>query len=292
MECPHCPSKNPGSAKFCGSCGTELVRSTPSLPPRPIPRSSLFRKIRAVFSDARPRALIVLLLAGVVGLAGVTLRNYVIDRSSGNTVESQRNWREPDTGSGTHPSAPSIYEPTTSEPQIDWTVIAEPTCDSSTPPIDITEHAAVSVPSTAPPGIDSDGNTVNYPSSNMLDDNPATAWRMPGDGSDSSLQITFDQDVLLCEVGIVNGYAKTDTASNVLRYYEGRRITRVTWQSARTTASFTLPETTNITRNKVHLDTATRSLKLTIDDTTSPGSAAPQHDYTAISTLRFIGFIV
>ncbi len=69
-----------------------------------------------------------------------------------------------------------------------------------------------------------------YPASNMADGDPATCWRMNGDGTGQALTISIPGDARITSVGLINGYAKVDPTTGDDRYRQERRITHVTWQ--------------------------------------------------------------
>jgi hypothetical protein len=147
--------------------------------------------------------------------------------------------------------------------------------------------ADVEVPDVAPASVDEDGNRVTYTASNMLDADPRTCWRMAGDGSGSILSFTFDGPVTINEIGLINGYAKTDPPHN---WYDGnRRIDRVLW---------TFDDGTELTQ-ELSDDTAlqtvpvdaveTTSVELRILEVTEPGTGPDARDFTAISDVAISG---
>ncbi len=78
--------------------------------------------------------------------------------------------------------------------------------------------------------VDAGGNSVSYEPRNVYDGDLTTAWRCPGNGRGERLTITLPRVVVLGEVGLVPGYAKTDARSDVDRYAQNNRITRVRWR--------------------------------------------------------------
>ena len=160
---------------------------------------------------------------------------------------------------------------------------------SSTPdaPRGVLVPVDVKVPGTAPASVDSDGVRVTFVSDNMLDEDPRTSWRVAGDAAGSDITFTFDHPVTLTEVGLVNGYAKTDPPHN---WYDGnRRITDVTWSfDDGTEVAQTLEETQSLQTVDVAPVTTTRVV-LHLDGVTSPGAGPDARDYTAISEVAFSG---
>ncbi|TNM45113.1 hypothetical protein FHP29_04705 [Nocardioides albidus] len=151
---------------------------------------------------------------------------------------------------------------------------------------DLTSTAGTQVPATAPESRDRKNRPVTYVAANMLDGRPRTAWRMPGDGTGTSIVLDLGEEVVLTEVGLVNGYAKTDGAD---WYHGNRRIRVVQWE---------FDDGTRITqelgdRRTVQLlpvgPIATTRVVLHLVEVSAPGKGPAGRDFTAISDLRLRG---
>lgn len=152
---------------------------------------------------------------------------------------------------------------------------------------DLTATARAEVPATAPASRDRQNHPVTYVAGNMLDGRPRTAWRMPGDGTGATIVFDLGEEVVLTEVGLLNGYAKVDGADN---WYRGnRRIRAVQWE---------FDDGTRITqelddRQRVQLQpvgpVATTKVVLHLVEVTAPGKGPAGRDFTAISDVRFRG---
>ena len=96
---------------------------------------------------------------------------------------------------------------------------------------DLASAAEVDAPPPLPPGLDLANKRVSYPASNMLDDNPESAYRVAGDATGSVITFRLPERSTITEVGLVNGYAKTDTrGGRTIDWYDrNRRILRVEW---------------------------------------------------------------
>jgi hypothetical protein len=81
----------------------------------------------------------------------------------------------------------------------------------------------------APSSVDAAGNEIGYPPTSAYDGDLTTAWRCNGTGVGQTLALTFAEPVVVGELALVPGYAKTDPRSGVDRYAENNRITRVRW---------------------------------------------------------------
>jgi hypothetical protein len=96
---------------------------------------------------------------------------------------------------------------------------------------DLASAAEVDAPRPLPPGLDLANNRVSYPATNMLDDDPESAYRVAGDATGSVITFRLPESSTITEVGLVNGYAKTDTSGGrTIDWYDrNRRILRVEW---------------------------------------------------------------
>ncbi|MDF9717422.1 discoidin domain-containing protein, partial [Nocardioides sp. ChNu-99] len=111
-----------------------------------------------------------------------------------------------------------------------------PSADPSAPPVpeprDLSPLGRASATDTAADGVGLDGTPVSYRPANLVDGDATTAWRVAGDGTGETLTVTFDEDVVVTSVGLVNGYAKTDVDADGARvdwYERNRVVTRVRW---------------------------------------------------------------
>ncbi|TGN66142.1 zinc ribbon domain-containing protein [Nocardioides eburneiflavus] len=143
------------------------------------------------------------------------------------------------------------------------------------------------VPGTAPPTQDFDGSLVAYEAGQMGDGDPSTAWRIAGDATGQKITMTLPETAVIHRLGIVNGYAKN--VAGVAWYPNNRRILTATWQFADGSAiEQTFAERPGLQMMKVP-PVATRTLSITINAVTPPGSGSLGRDYTAISEVSIIG---
>lgn len=144
-------------------------------------------------------------------------------------------------------------------------------------------NTVVEAPATAAPNADVRGEPVSYEAEHMLDQDPHTAWRMNGDGTGRTLTFTFDEPTHLSSVGLVNGYAKADGATDW--YPRNRRILQVRWLFDDGTAvDQELREITAL--QTVGVDVTTSRVRLVLEEVTDPG-AENGRNFTAISDVRF-----
>jgi hypothetical protein len=203
-------------------------------------------------------------------------------------------------GSGDDP-APVAQESPRSKPSVipSTPVTSKPSKTPKTPPpakgkpVDLTRQVDATAPKTAPPSTDSSGNPVTYEAGQMLDGVPETCWRMPGDGTGSTLVFTLPREAEITELGVINGYAKTaHDARGPLDWYHGnRRILRVVWTfDDGTTLTQELSDTTSMQTIDVdHVRTGT--VTMTLDQVSAPGTGRAARNYTAISDVSLLGVL-
>ncbi len=183
--------------------------------------------------------------------------------------------------SGKRSSSPATTE--SAEPS------EEPSGDGQ--PVDLARTATATVPATAEPNQDVDGNLVRYEARNMLDGVPETTWRMPGDGTGETLTFDFDSPVTLTSVGMVNGYAKTAReGGTTLDWYAGnRRVLAVEWLfDDGTLVRQDLEETRTL--QSIDVDpVTTESVQVRLVTVTPPGRGPSARNYTAVSEVSLVG---
>lgn len=158
-------------------------------------------------------------------------------------------------------------------------------------PTDLAGSAAVSAPRSAAPSQDTKGNTVTYDAGNMVDSDPTTAWRMPGNGVDERITFRFDQPVRLRRVGLINGYAKTGSSKRgAIDWYSGnRRIKIVEWSFGDGTVVTQRLGDTRLMQTKKVGGVETRKVTLRLVKVSPPGKGRASRNYTAISGVQLVG---
>ncbi len=158
-------------------------------------------------------------------------------------------------------------------------------------PVDVASDATATAPQTAPPNQDIAGNPVTYVAANMLDGNPETCWRMPGDGTGVELRFALAGPTTLTRVGLINGYAKVALeGGRKLDWYAGnRRVLAATWVfDDGTTVEQPLSETKAMqTIDFPAVITGTVVLRLT--EVSAPGTGRSARNYTAVSEVTLVG---
>lgn len=156
---------------------------------------------------------------------------------------------------------------------------------------DLAGDARAEAPATASPATDVSGETVTFEAGNLLDDDPTTAWRMPGDGTGATLRIQLDAPATLTEVGLINGYAKTGrSGGRTFDWYAGnRRVLEVEWTFGDgTTVTQSLRETRELQTVEVP-EVTTSTVQLRLVRVSAPGNGPAGRDNTPISEISLVG---
>lgn len=194
-------------------------------------------------------------------------------------------------GSDTDPAGASSPAPTAPTSASDEPPATEPPGGDGEP-IDLAPHSQVTAPPPLPAGVDLDNNPVTYPASNMLDDDPESAYRLPGDASGTVITFELPQASTIKEVGLVNGYAKVDTSGGriVDWYPKNRRILHVEWRfdDGSRIEQLLYSRTREVQAIEVD-DVETRTVQLTILDVSAPGRGPLGKNVTAVSDVLLLG---
>lgn len=249
--------------------------SLPPVSPPPAPQGDAGRRPAPGWL---PWLVALVLLALVAGVGG-----YLLVSSGDDDKAADRAGSEQTTGSSgddaTEPDQPDQPDSSgTGSP------VAEPDPGDV---VDLTAGVTAEVPEVAPPSRDRDNRPVRFVPENMWDGRPRTSWRMPGDGTGETLTFDLGQDVVLTEVGMINGYAKVDGPDN---WYRGnRRIRAVQWEfDDGTRITQELADGQQIQMADIG-PVATRTIRVHLLTVTPPGRGANGRDFTAISEIRFLG---
>jgi hypothetical protein len=244
----------------------------PTGPPPAPPRRRPGRRARRSGAGWLPWFVggVALLLVAVVG----ALLLVTDEGGTGRDASGERGTAEPAT-SGEETDPPRSPEPTEEPPATEG-------------PIDLARYAAAEVPDTATPHEDVSGNLVRYEARNMVDGVPETCWRMPGSGADAEIVFSFPAPVVLTEVGLINGYAKT---SGDLDWYHGnRRVLSVEWVfDDGTIVGQALDDDARVLQSLPIEAVTTTTVTLRLLDVSDPGRGPSARDYTAISDVSLVG---
>ena len=161
-----------------------------------------------------------------------------------------------------------------------------------TEPGDLAGSATVQAPRPAPPTQDVTGSRVTYAAAHMLDGDPTTCWRTPGDATGKAIMFRFREPVEMTEVGLVNGYAKTaSNASGTYDWYAGnRRTLAVEWTfDDGTVLTQDLRQTRRMQTVTLDGGVVTEQVTMRLLEVTPPGAGRASRNYTAISEVSLRG---
>lgn len=260
----------PASAPDATSTRITPVPSFPP-PPAPPPAPPVRRRVAWV-----PWVVAVVLLALVAGVGAVLLvgdgedDSAAEDRPSGTTSAPTD---QPSSGSPEQPDASGTEGPVEAPDPEDV--------------VDLTGDVTATVPAEAPPSRDRAGQQVRFVAANMWDGKPRTAWRMPGNGAGRTITFDLGQEVVITEVGMINGYAKVDGTDN---WYQGnRRVRAVQWEfDDGTRVTQELADRREMQRAELG-PIATRTVTVHLLVVTAPGTGPNSRDFTAISEVQLLG---
>jgi len=306
-NCPRCgEALGPAAGRYCINCGQRVdgaapveeygdwrtdtsersglpMTAGPTRDPAPVlpPPVDPSRPHRA---DGPAQSLSVALIAGLVVLVLLALLGtWLFFGGSGDEPAP--------VAQESHQPKPTLVPSTPVKPKPSKTPKTPPPAKGK--PVDLTREVDATAPRTAPPSTDSSGNRVTYEAGQMLDGVPETCWRMPGDGTGSTLVFTLPRETAITELGVINGYAKTaqDSRGPLDWYHGNRRILRVVWTfDDGTELSQELGDTTSMQTIEVdHVRTGT--VKMTLDQVSPPGTGRAARNYTAISDVSLLGVL-
>jgi len=265
-----------GSDTFCWTCGSPRDGSEVAAAPDRL-------EVVDTRQDGSPSrgqswAVITVIAVAVVAAVGVAVWWLVRPEDGATTVDAV-----------TTQSAP-VAAPSPDPVQPSPPAAAAATTPAVQYPTGILEPSRVTAPSTSPDSADAQGRPTSYEAANVLDADPATAWRTEGNASGASLSFTFDSAVQITQVGLINGFAKVDPYDGTDRYDQGRRILSVTWTFDSPAGPVSVPQQLTDGDRDLQLvavpAVVAASVTLTIDSVTRPG-AGGLFDRTAVSDVQF-----
>lgn len=259
--------------------GTDATRG--DLPPVAAPGA-----VQVAATDAPTRRRVVIVGAALAVLLVVGLVAVVVGRGDDAAPAARSgDTSEPD---ATRPSEAS--GPTAGDGEQD----DRPTDESPADGVerDLSRNVAVTAPVAAPPSTDvATGLPVTYVASHLVDGDPTTCWRTPGDATGEELVFRLRPGSSVTSISIVNGYAKTSRAAGrVYDWYAGnRRVLRAEWSFDDGTV---IAQDLIDTRLPQRLDLGsirTDTVRLRLLEVSAPGTGPAAKDNTAISEVTIRG---
>jgi hypothetical protein len=139
---------------------------------------------------------------------------------------------------------------------------------------------------TAPDSQDAAGDPVTFGADNAVDRDPATAWRVPGNGVGDYLVLTFDRPVHVQQIAIIPGYAKIDPVDGTDRFTQNRRVSSAEFEfSAGQVLAFTFEDRPVPQYARIGLQATEVTMRI-------DSSTTAQRDFTAVSELEVYGWPV
>jgi hypothetical protein len=140
----------------------------------------------------------------------------------------------------------------------------------------------VAASATAQDSVDGAGDPVSFAAEQLIDDDPTTAWRVPGDGVGQSIVFTLPGRTHLHQIAVIPGYAKRDPVTGEDRFSQNRRVRRLAVTLDDRSGSLDLdPDSPAL--QKFEVDSVTSTVTIQIESTTAP---APR-DFAAMSEVQF-----
>jgi hypothetical protein len=318
--CTTCGARLVASSRFCTSCGAPLAVSVTG---RDDPPASADQVEEAVTAeqvlpwpppaplwqiddvDARPprpprepggRGVLVPVVVAVVALLAVAAA-FVVHRTYGDATAATTPKHSAKASAGaTADSATPPDDETDQSPSP--TAAGEPVLGTAEPGLPPSEHdvaplADITAPASARGHVDDSGRTATYPATAMVDTDPATAWRMNGDGAGQTITLSFERPVTVKGFALDPGFDKVGV-NHEDRWPENRRISAATFSTDDGSAFAvefatdpSLPASERLQTFMLPAPVTTTTISVRIDATepTERGT----FDTTAISRLAVLG---
>lgn len=233
-----------------------------------------------------PWLVALVLLAVIGGVGGVLL----LGNGDDDTASDERSARPSDSTGPTDGATDGSTDPEPEPAQPDSSGTGGPV-EAPDPDdvVDLTAGLTAEVPAIAPPSRDRQNRPVRFRPANMWDARPRTAWRMPGDGTGRTLTFELADDVVITEVGLINGYAKVDGPTNW--YTANRRIRTVQWEFDDGTRVTQELDERQVLQMVDLGPVETRTVTLHLLEVSEPAAGVDGRDFTAISEVSLLGVL-
>jgi LysM repeat protein len=177
---------------------------------------------------------------------------------------------------GTNP--PGTSPPTSPENQ--------PTTTFAAPPAAV-QPTGASATCQAPDSQEANGTPIVFSPSNVLDQNPASAWRCAAPAAGETLTVTLSGETHLTSVGMIGGYDKKDPLTGIDRWPQNHRVRRVRWTfSDGTSVEQDLADSRGM--QSIDVDVTTTSVTIEILSTYPPSGEDPKQ-MVVVAEVQLIG---
>lgn len=161
-----------------------------------------------------------------------------------------------------------------------------PTPSTVTQDVILLFPAQIGASGTAPDSRDAAGDPVTFDVYNVIDGDPTTAWRVPGDGIGDYLLLSFDQPVHVTGIGVVPGWAQVDPTNGADRFLQNRRVSAAQFQfSDGQVLDVDFSDQPLLQQVGVGVETTELIMWIT-------GSTAAPRNFAAVSELQVYGWVL
>ena len=162
----------------------------------------------------------------------------------------------------------------------------QPTTTFAAPPGAV-QPTGASATCQAPDSQEANGTPIVFAPGNVLDRNPASAWRCAAPATGQSLTVTLAEATHLTSVGMIGGYDKKDPLTGIDRWPQNHRVRRVRWTfSDGTVVEQDLADARGM--QSIDVDVTTTSVKIEILSTYPPSGQDPKQ-MVVVAEVQLIG---
>lgn len=195
------------------------------------------------------------------------------------------------TAGGPAPTTPQATQPQATQPQATQPQATQPggTRPTTTFPAPggAVQPSGSSATCQSPDSEEANGTPIVFAPSNVIDRNPATAWRCPLPAAAETLTLTLDGETRLTSVGMIGGYVKVDPLTEVDRFVQNHRVRQVRWTfSDGTSVTQDLADSRDMQSIPVDVLTTTVTIEIL---STYPSSGPDARDNVAVAEVQLLG---
>ena len=275
---------------------TQATYAPTTPPPTPAPTSATLPPVQTIADKYTVVAGDT--LSGIAGKLGVSLNGLLVGEQlhsrladpAGRPARDPGRWHAAHRHDGGAGDEPAGHEPAGDQPAGDERPGDEPARHDGRPgddgrdrhppprsrrPRARSRRASTDATCQAPDSAEANGTPISFNPGNVLDHNPATAWRCES-GSDQALTFTFSSPVHLDSVGLIGGYVKVDPLTGVDRFEQNARVRQVEWAFSDGTNTSTATQNLADERSMqtMAVDVVVTTVTMTVTDTYPPGGPA------------------
>jgi LysM repeat protein len=226
-------------------------------------------------------------LVGLLGANGLNESSLI---QPGQTLQIPEGGAVPATNPpATDAPAPGPTEgaPAPTSPQVPLPPAGRPATTTFAPPAGAVQPTGASATCQDRDSNEADGTRIVFAPSNVLDHNPATAWRCPMPATGQTLTMSLSGATHLTSVGMIGGYVKVDPLTEVDRFPQNHRVRQVKWTfSDGTFVTQDLADSRDMQTMAVDVTTTTVTIEILA---TYPPSGEDQKDTVVVAEVQLLG---